>query len=86
MHEYIEREALIAAYDATHKGSPGGARKLMVDAPAADVAPVVPELRVAVRFLQKEYERAKKNPVVRNPVAYALYQTWKAVDNCENGR
>ena len=41
MAEYIEREALIAAYDATHKGAAGGARKLMVDAPAADVVEVV---------------------------------------------
>lgn len=52
----------------------------------ADVAPVVPELRPVVRLLHKEYERAKKNPVVRNPMAFALYQTWKAVDDCENGR
>ena len=52
----------------------------------ADVAPVVPELRVSVRFLHKQYESAKKNPIVRNPVAYALYQTWKAVEDCENGR
>ena len=41
MPEYIEREALIAAYDTAHKGPPGCARRLMVDAPAADVAPVV---------------------------------------------
>ena len=40
MAEYIEREALIAAYDKAHKGPPGGARKLMEEAPAADVAPV----------------------------------------------
>jgi hypothetical protein len=40
MAEYIERRALIAAYDATHKGAAGRARKLMVDAPAADVEPV----------------------------------------------
>ena len=40
MSEYIEREALIAAYDAAHKGPPGGARKLMEDAPAADVEEV----------------------------------------------
>lgn len=26
MSEYIECEALIAAYDAAHKGEPGGAR------------------------------------------------------------
>lgn len=41
MAEYIERDALLAAYDATHKGAAGGARKLMVDAPAADVVEVV---------------------------------------------
>ena len=39
--EYIERGALIAAYDRAHKGPPGGARKLMEDAPAADVVEVV---------------------------------------------
>ena len=40
MAEYIEREALIADYDRVHKGPAGGARKLMVDAPAADVVEV----------------------------------------------
>lgn len=40
MKEYIEREALIAEYDRVHKGAPGGARKLMIDAPAADVEKV----------------------------------------------
>ena len=37
MAEYIEREALIVEYDRIHIGPAGGARKLMVDAPAADV-------------------------------------------------
>ena len=40
MAEYIEREALIAEYDRVHKGPAGGARKLMVDAPAVDVVEV----------------------------------------------
>jgi hypothetical protein len=40
--EYIERGgALIAEYDRNHVGAPGGARKLMVDAPAAHVVEVV---------------------------------------------
>lgn len=39
--EYIEREALIAEYDRVHIGESGGARKLMVDATAADVVEVV---------------------------------------------
>ena len=38
--EYIERNALIAEYDRIHVGAPGGARKLMVEAPAADVVEV----------------------------------------------
>ncbi len=34
---YIDADALIAEYDRVHVGAPGGARKLMVDAPTADV-------------------------------------------------
>ena len=41
MAEYINREALIAEYDRVHIGEAGGARKLMVEAPAADVVEVV---------------------------------------------
>lgn len=38
--EYIEREALIARYDAEHVGPPGRARELLATAPAADVVEV----------------------------------------------
>ena len=44
---------------------------------AADVAPVRPELRKAVKELHKQYERAINSPAVRNPLAWALYHTWK---------
>ena len=40
-NDLISRSALLAAYDAAHKGPPGGARKLMQEAPAIDAAPVV---------------------------------------------
>ena len=40
-NDLIYRNDLLAAYDAAHKGPPGGARKLMEDAPAVDAAPVV---------------------------------------------
>ena len=40
MGEYIDRDKLIAEYDRVHVGEPGGARKLMVEAPAADVVAV----------------------------------------------
>ncbi len=41
MARYIDVDALIAEYDRVHIGAPGGARKLMVDAPTADVEEVV---------------------------------------------
>ena len=41
MDEYISRRELLARYDAEHEGTPGRARELIKQAPAADVAPVV---------------------------------------------
>ena len=41
MNDLISRKALIAEYDRVHVGPPGGARKLMEDAPAVDAVPVV---------------------------------------------
>lgn len=40
MADLISREALIKAYLAAHKGPPGGAFKLIQDAPAVDAEPV----------------------------------------------
>lgn len=53
--EYIERDVLIAEYDRVHVGEPGGARKLMEDAPAADVVEVV-------RCRECRYWDTLKNP------------------------
>ena len=39
--DVIDRRALIAEYDRVHIGPPGGARKLMEDAPRADAVEVV---------------------------------------------
>lgn len=41
MDEYVSRGYLLNEYDRQHQGPPGGARKIIVDAPAADVKPVV---------------------------------------------
>jgi hypothetical protein len=41
MADLIDRDALLAAYDAAHKGPPGGARKLIVEAPAVDAVEVI---------------------------------------------
>lgn len=55
--------------------------------PSADVAPVVPDLRKTVGLLHDEYEKAKRNPIVHDPLAFAVYQVWKAVDGRrKNGR
>lgn len=40
MDEYISRRELLARYDAEHEGTPGRARELIKQTPAADVAPV----------------------------------------------
>lgn len=40
-NDLISRSALIAEYDRVHVGAPGGARKLMQDAPAVDAVEVV---------------------------------------------
>ena len=37
-------------------------------------------LEKAIEMLKKEYERAKGLDFVRNPLAYALYHTWRKVD------
>ena len=41
------------------------------------VEEVNPELQKVVRELCAEYEKAKSNPIVHNPIGYALYHTWK---------
>lgn len=82
MAEYIDREAvLIEAESRIMWGESATAvYELIRDIPAADVAPVRPELRKAVKELHKQYERAIKNPVVRNKLAWALFHTWKQMD------
>ena len=57
MARYVDVDALIAEYDRAHIGAPGGARKLMVDAPTADVAPRA-EL---AREIFKEIETLKRS-------------------------
>ena len=41
MSDLIRRSALLAEYDKHHTGAPGGARKLIEEAPAVDAVPVV---------------------------------------------
>ena len=43
-------------------------------------------IEAAVEMLRSEYDKAVKSEFVNKPVAYALYQTWKAVDAKEKSR
>ena len=38
MNDLISRQALLEAYDKAHQGPPGGARKLIAEAPSVNVA------------------------------------------------
>ena len=41
MADYVSRQYLLAEYDRQHQGPPGGARKIIKEAPSEDVAPVI---------------------------------------------
>ena len=43
MSDYVSRQYLLNEHDRQHKGPPGGARKIIVEAPAADVVPTEPQ-------------------------------------------
>ena len=54
--------------------------------PAADVAEVVRSKdcdawKKAISIIDKKYAEAKKLPFIRDPLAWALYHTWKELDN-----
>ena len=38
------------------------------------------DLDKAIKVLKEQYEKAKKIGWIINPIAYALYQTWKIFD------
>lgn len=76
--EYIEREALLAEYDRVHVGPPGGARKLIAKAPAADVVEVV-----RCKDCKKH---GHKDCIVNRKMAFTDHTTMtKANDFCSYG-
>ena len=72
MARYVDVEKLIAEYDRAHKGSAGGARKLMVEAPTADVAPVKHgEWSVAIGYdINKKVKCSVCELMTYEPTAY----------------
>ena len=89
MARYIDAEALIAEYDRVHVGPAGGARKLMVEAPAADVVPRA-EIRNALQTAFNEGKLEGGKEVAREIFEeierdgkYALIFCEKHIDNDE---
>ena len=60
--------------------------ELLDEIPAADVAEVVRSKdcdawKKAMSIIDKKYAEAKKLPFIRDPLAWALYHTWKELDD-----
>lgn len=97
MADFIRREdALFALRKAERGGSMTALTRLerayaeIREMPAADVAEVCfpAELHVgdrawkkAMSILDKKYAEAKKLPFIRDPLAWALYHTWREFDD-----
>ena len=86
--EYISREA--ALMKLMQDGCSAKNLQSISDMPAADVAEVCfpAELHVgdrawkkAMSILDKKYAEAKKLPFIRDPLAWALYHTWREFDD-----
>lgn len=90
MAEYIDKQAFLANLNDIYANMAGfhpqfyNGYQFAVNAlrefPTADVSEVRPELRKAAKLLEKNYERGLNGDYVRNPLAWALYQTWKEID------
>ena len=97
MADYIRRDdAMFALRKAERGGSMTALTRLerayaeIREMPAADVAEVCfpAELHVgdrawkkAMSILDKKYAEAKKLPFIRDPLAWALYHTWREFDD-----
>lgn len=88
--EYISREAALKALFVPGMCYAPIQLQIVKDLPAADVAEVCfpAELHVgdrawkkAMSILDKKYAEAKKLPFIRDPLAWALYHTWREFDD-----
>lgn len=56
-------------------------RNFLAKLPKVDAVEVEdPELMKAIKLLIKQYSHSKASDYVYNPIAHALYHTWKQVD------
>ena len=81
MARYTDIDKLIAEYDRVHVGAPGGARKLMVEAPIADVVPRAEVAREIcckieeeiVAALESNYRAMREHNLKRCPGSDGLF-------------
>ena len=92
MARYTDIDKLIAEYDRVHVGPPGGARKLMEDAPIADVVEVV-RCKDCIHYMEMDgYDyKGKKarhcfwHNQLRREIDYCSDGIRKAVRRCVRG-
>ena len=73
-NDLISRSALLAEYDRVHVGEPGGARKLIEEAPAVDAEPV----------LHAEWIPCVINGKETNQYTFEMDYYWMMGDNRHN--
>lgn len=76
MARYTDIDKLIAEYDRVHVGHAGGARKLMVEAPIADVAPRA-EVGEPLEDLLVEFDEFGMQPTILVPDPEGTAIEWK---------
>lgn len=71
-NDLISRKALIEAYDKAHQGPPGGARKLMEEAPGVDAVVLPCKVGQTVYYLF-QYSNKRILPFVRKAKVEKIY-------------
>lgn len=79
MSDLISRSALIAEYDRVHVGPPGGARKLMADAPAVDAVPI-DEMFCEMMNWAVRYALGRRTYAASDTASYVLHLVPKLDD------
>lgn len=71
MAEYISKEAVLKAIDQL---------PFMVESKVENTLSGDIKLDNAIKYLHEQYDKALKIEYIKNPLAWALFQTWKYVD------
>ncbi|MBP5433609.1 hypothetical protein [Ruminococcus sp.] len=71
MIEYLDKDEVLKAID-----------RLPLIAESKGVTKLSGDIKLdnAIKYLHEQYDKALKMDYVKNPLAWALYQTWQYVD------